>query len=914
MLSSKDQAKHCVSGIIQEGSEITKAQAHSDSSVQVLVSDTAQSNVESQHEKVSTGSAVISSAKQQIITNETTKIVSSQQTTSILAVEQHLQTTTKKTVTVSSDQMAQSDQTDKVETAVRCVTGQGKKEIKTQKTKSSIKSEDQRKDETKTNQVLNNVSKDETKNKNLSSNKSQENVSDQQIEKTSTNAKGKVSKQNQKSKKNNNKQEAPVETSNCNESERCSVSKDFKVKQLEAAEIKPEIKEDIPIPALAATPQISNGNQLETQAPTKKKKKSKKSKGAAQQGQSKENVTESNTGTKRLANEMTQRAHETIAIGQIHKGTKVEHVEIKSEAITTGTKEDKKSLQQKAPQIQQKESQKKEVTAIQQSAKEQPKESRNVPITVTGKSEQNELVNLTEERIKGSQRHDVQVLISQITEIQSSSENTVSKSVKRLLNSTPDWIITPEMKQKLEQRAAESDAEKNEEILLNIRKLAESKLMDLADKTFEMRKCEGEKEGSVLVGQNISQISICSSKTEQQTFKSTSSEIRREERSLCKSIDLQAPSPSLRMRPPSPTFITIESMRRIDSPQRVTPSPTLLHRPITPSPTFDKAENLARLKETTAKLSRVVTPPPLLTHQITEKKSEVVEMPTNDVLQKEPNAAEDSDDSDLISASFKEKRDFFEGAQKAELNKISVHKEPITLTERLGPDMVDCEAENKNTEKDESLGSDLSSFVNKTESPEETLYNREELTPPAECLHSDTESSECDKEKAGILQQEMQSTPLHFLKRNTETILAQPSALAETKTITEHFSDVDEFGNKLTGTVTAITQHSESISTSQVPFSYADAVKKKAARRAETYDEDATEKLLRNFHKTWTESETVFKNLGYTVCEESSSKAVLHQTTTVSLGKDRMPRKTLHDMLEEGLSDGCSDGGQKKVP
>ncbi|XP_015225951.1 PREDICTED: xin actin-binding repeat-containing protein 2 isoform X2 [Cyprinodon variegatus] len=1024
MLSSKDQAKHCVSGIIQEGSEITKAQAHSDSSVQVLVSDTAQSNVESQHEKVSTGSAVISSAKQQIITNETTKIVSSQQTTSILAVEQHLQTTTKKTVTVSSDQMAQSDQTDKVETAVRCVTGQGKKEIKTQKTKSSIKSEDQRKDETKTNQVLNNVSKDETKNKNLSSNKSQENVSDQQIEKTSTNAKGKVSKQNQKSKKNNNKQEAPVETSNCNESERCSVSKDFKVKQLEAAEIKPEIKEDIPIPALAATPQISNGNQLETQAPTKKKKKSKKSKGAAQQGQSKENVTESNTGTKRLANEMTQRAHETIAIGQIHKGTKVEHVEIKSEAITTGTKEDKKSLQQKAPQIQQKESQKKEVTAIQQSAKEQPKESRNVPITVTGKSEQNELVNLTEERIKGSQRHDVQVLISQITEIQSSSENTVSKSVKRLLNSTPDWIITPEMKQKLEQRAAESDAEKNEEILLNIRKLAESKLMDLADKTFEMRKCEGEKEGSVLVGQNISQISICSSKTEQQTFKSTSSEIRREERSLCKSIDLQAPSPSLRMRPPSPTFITIESMRRIDSPQRVTPSPTLLHRPptpptppprrcdtptsrimrITPSPTFDKAENLARLKETTAKLSRVVTPPPLLTHQITEKKSEVVEMPTafqqqikidsqimetsgqligslnsntniaqtiseNDVLQKEPNAAEDSDDSDLISASFKEKRDFFEGAQKAELNKISVHKEPITLTERLGPDMVDCEAENKNTEKDESLGSDLSSFVNKTESPEETLYNREELTPPAECLHSDTESSECDKEKAGILQQEMpsfniqairnvfeidkqnssvteerkdkeemvsilsetrvdtsvlerpqetkegsrQSTPLHFLKRNTETILAQPSALAETKTITEHFSDVDEFGNKLTGTVTAITQHSESISTSQVPFSYADAVKKKAARRAETYDEDATEKLLRNFHKTWTESETVFKNLGYTVCEESSSKAVLHQTTTVSLDSGSEVG-ALHDMLEEGLSDGCSDGGQKKVP
>ncbi|CAG12361.1 unnamed protein product, partial [Tetraodon nigroviridis] len=112
--------------------------------------------------------------------------------------------------------------------------------------------------------------------------------------------------------------------------------------------------------------------------------------------------------------------------------------------------------------------------------------------------------------------------------------------------------------------------------------------------------------------------------------------------------DLRAPSPSLRMRSPSPTFITIESTRRTDSPQRVTPSPTLLQRPftpptppprrcdtpttcitrITPSPTFDRAENLPRLKDATAKLSRGVTPPPsLIPQQISEKKSGIVELP-----------------------------------------------------------------------------------------------------------------------------------------------------------------------------------------------------------------------------------------------------------------------------------------------
>ncbi|MEQ2162062.1 hypothetical protein GOODEAATRI_016007, partial [Goodea atripinnis] len=310
------------------------------------------------------------------------------------------------------------------------------------------------------------------------------------------------------------------------------------------------------------------------------------------------------------------------------------------------------------------------------------------------------------------------------------------------------------------------------------------------------------------------------------------------------------------------------------------------------------------------------------------------------LLQKEPNAAEDSDDSDIISASVKEKREFFEGAQKAELNKIFVRKEPITITECLGPDMEECEAENRNREKDESPRADLSSFVNKIESSEEKLYSRKEIIPPVECLHNDTESSDCDKEKADVLQQEMlgfniqairsvfelgeqspsvteerkgkeelvsslgetrvdtsklerphetkggsrQSTPLPFLKNDAETTLAQPFALSETKTITEQFSNVDEFGNKVTGTVTAVTQHSESVSTQQAPFSYADAVKRKAARRAETYDEDATEKLLRNFHKTWTESETVFKNLGYTVSEETSSQAVSHKT--VSLGKE----------------------------
>lgn len=316
------------------------------------------------------------------------------------------------------------------------------------------------------------------------------------------------------------------------------------------------------------------------------------------------------------------------------------------------------------------------------------------------------------------------------------------------------------------------------------------------------------------------------------------------------------------------------------------------------------------------------------------------------LCQDDPDIFDALDVSELSSASVKEKREFFEEAQKAEINKTYVRKEPIAIPERLGPDMEECEEENKDIEMEEVPRADMSSLVNKFESPEEKTYIRKELIPLVEKLHDEAESTDCDKEKVDIREQGMptfdiqaiknvfelgeqsssfreekkdqeepmsslsettadtskrespqetkggsrQSTPLPLQKNEIETVPAEPSAFSETKSITEHFSNVDEFGNKVTGTRTAVTEHSESVSTQPAPFSYADAVKRKAAavKRTETNDEDATEKLLRNFHKTWTESETVFKSLGYTISEESTShrQVVMQQTEIVSSGKN----------------------------
>uniref|UniRef100_A0A8C5I7A9 Uncharacterized protein n=1 Tax=Gouania willdenowi TaxID=441366 RepID=A0A8C5I7A9_GOUWI len=396
------------------------------------------------------------------------------------------------------------------------------------------------------------------------------------------------------------------------------------------------------------------------------------------------------------------------------------------------------------------------------------------------------------------------------------------------------------------------------------------------------------------------------------------------------------------MRSPSPTFITIESIRRTDSPQRVTPSPTLFHRPptpptppprrcetptsrlnrITPSPTFDKAENLPRLKDTTAKLSRGVTPPPLLTHQIAERKSEIVESPPTFHRQIKIESQVTciplgQDDPDLD----KKKREFFEEAQRAETNKVYVRKEPIAIPERLGSDTEECEMELKNKEKEEHESAPLAeSLQNHTESPKcdkekvnsfeqemptfdiqaiknifklgepsssfkEEETDQEELVSTLSQAKADTSEPESPQETNGGPRQ-ISLIPLQ--ENDLESVPAEPSAFSETKSSTEHFSNVDEFGIKVAERMTAVTEHSEkSVSSQQqVPFSYADAVKRKTAavRRTETYDEDSTEKLLRNFHKTWLESETVFKSLGYTVSEESTSQ-IAHQTNIVSSEK-----------------------------
>ncbi|KAM3861968.1 uncharacterized protein xirp2b [Diretmus argenteus] len=1052
MLSNKDTEQH----VTEETADKTVSNVQSDSPspdvpTHVVVSDATQSNAfVSCTIENNLPESVHTSAKQQIVSNQTATVASIQQSSSISTIRQQtLTTTTQKTASVSSKQSAQSAITDKVQISITDVkktentTTDGKKEFKNLKTKGSSKSEDKKKnekpvlseespaqpikpetvttEENKKNKAdkaseepdnLKNLSSerenttteknvkaakspqpDNKKKNNNSVTQDQEKVSDQSTkEEKANNANGKTGKSTQKAKK-SSKQEKQVEmkeTKRANESERKGTSRDLKVEVKEGAELKvsPERKETKTVAASTVTV-----TEIKPAAPSpaKKKKKSKKTKGGAQSGQGKDTPT----GSTPSPTEKPPQTQETTTVAQTQKRIKEDHVQTQEEVIITESKVHQISQQQEK---QVKASQKKKgVTANHQNTEEPTEESKNVPITVIGESEQ--LVESTTECKEDSQRQGVQMLISHITEVQRVSGKTDSKSLNTLLNTVPAWFMSSEDKCELEGSAIESNVQKTEEILSHMMKRAEAKLKHLeGSDAAEKHECEPVSEKAVSVGATprISKISIGSAKVE--TRKKTSHERRKEEASHGKSTDIRAPSPLLRMRSPSPTFITIESTRRTDSPQRVTPSPTLFHRPatpptplprrcdtptsriarVTPSPTFDRAENLARLKDTTAKLSRGMTPPPVLPpQQATEKKSEIVESPASfhRQIKIEAQAVEVSESSEpsVVSTSVKDKKEFFEEAQKAKINKTYVRKDPIDIPERLGPDTEEFHIEHVGKEKDELPKVDMSGLLNKFESPEEKIYIRKEAIPLAERLEHEAENLETEKDNADILEQEMatfdlqaiknvfelgeqsssfkeekhnqeepasnlsqtttdsskqenpqekrgnsrQSTPLPPQKDVVESAPAEPSAYCETKSTSQHFSDVDEFGNKIVGTrtTTTISKRSESASPPQAPFSYADAVKRKAAAvaRTETYDEASTEELLRNFHKTWTESETVFKSLGYTVSEEKTSHVVSHQTKTV-IDDSSSEVGALHCMSEEGLSDGCSDSGQKKVP
>ncbi|XP_039539362.1 xin actin-binding repeat-containing protein 2 [Pimephales promelas] len=635
----------------------------------------------------------------------------------------------------------------------------------------------------------------------------------------------------------------------------------------------------------------------------------------------------------------SDKKREEIAVLQTQRTIQTGHVEV----IETQSTVQQQSFQEEGLTVKFQ----KLAGGSQQIPEESKDERRNVPIKMTGKSAQKES---SAEALK---------MLSRISELQAISGKMDCKSVKTLLNEMPVWLLGSGEKSDLEAAAAEHNEQKLTEILAHVKSLVQARLMHF-DGAIEKHECEDTSEK--LVSQRISKISIGSTKCKTQMVvkeeTKTTRKSRKQQTSSVTTLDPRAPSPLLRMRSPSPTFITIESTKRTDSPQRAAPSPSpmpptppprrsetpssRLSR-ATPSPSLGRADSLTRLRNATATLSRGASPDPVpRVIEVTGKKSEIVESPAT--FHRQINI-------ESKSAEKKRLKETLRSFETAVVINESVSGDALDILERLGPNTEVKKSESAVKEKENLSKVEISGLAETIETSERKVGIGKDPVDKTEKPSWKTEDLELDMEKKASQQEDVpafnikdiknvfemseQSSPIKALQNKQEEQQSRvseiasegskpelppereqcsqlsspppvckdvkadksvnPTGFSETKAFIENYSSVDEFGTKIVGSrsTTTVSKHTQSVTTQRVPFSYADAVKKKTPE-VKVSPEASAEELMKNFHKTWAESESVFKSLGVT---DSSTKV-----------------GDVCSVQEEGLPHGRPDSRQKEVP
>ncbi|XP_062862010.1 xin actin-binding repeat-containing protein 2 [Trichomycterus rosablanca] len=731
----------------------------------------------------------------------------------------------------------------------------------------------------------------------------------------------------------------------------------------ESARVKDLTERKVTVTENKAEKQVTQKQAEEGPVLSKKKRraKPKKDKEITQQTQSNTTVPQPALSLEDKHSVSTpNQKQEEIKVVQTQKTIQGENSEFHKEITFTESKV-QQHLQQQAitvkSQKQTKTSQKKKEQVDSQKITGKPEdESRNVTEELT---RQGPLKTITESMTALEKCATAQKLLSHVTELQETTGKIDSKSVKTLLNEIPEWLIGPEDKNSLVILEDENNTQKLKEIVAHVHNLVQEKLMDVESNiaAIEKHECEATSEKSDLgrATQRIARITIDSKKVETQKKevdeKKGAHESQKLEEKNNKSLDI-------RSRSSSPTFITIESTRRTDSPQRVAPSPppmpptppprrsetpTSRLTRASPSPTRGRADSLTRLREVTARLSRGPSPDPG-PHPVpvTGKKSEIVEIPAtfHRQIKSDSMAVEEaiirekykdsSEDVDKTAVSIK--------TQEIELNKTFAQKD---LSKCLGIQTKEClkmpakegqleanwSAENKiNTSKESTYNTKQPGQETKRPELEKEKATKQEDIPDfnisvvKNTFETDEQSSSIkgrknkQEEQASRVkeitsesskhepqhtfpQSSQQTSPLPLRKETTLEKSVDPPGFSQTQTITEHYSAVHDSGTRITETrsSTTISKHSENVVSQSVPISYADAVKKKAPE-AKVSPEASAEELMKKFHKMWTDSETVFKSLGCSVSDQSSQVGAVHSVS------------------EESVPHGESDSRQKDVP
>ncbi|XP_073927121.1 xin actin-binding repeat-containing protein 2 isoform X1 [Castor canadensis] len=594
-------------------------------------------------------------------------------------------------------------------------------------------------------------------------------------------------------------------------------------------------------------------------------------------------------------------------------------------------------------------------------------------------------------------REELQEILSRVKQFEAEPNKSGLKTFQTLLNIIPVWLISEEKREYGVRMATENNLEKVKEEIMHIKTHAENMLVHCENIIqTAMRASKTGKQGNKPISPNeasfkVSNINASYNKNSEQKenkiieekivqhqqathHEATSSNHTKIHQEI-KVEDSKGSPPSLKTRPPSPTFITIESTARrtetstkdelSQSPKKdggVAPPPRRamaqipgIHRANTsPSPPRSRSEQLVKLKDTTAKLSRGATPcTPGSPVPIVEKRSEIVLSPAT--LRRQikiesraraspPTITIPVDVNPLSGGSFRESVEARDAVRQVEKRATYVHEDGTNYTNAVMPDAQSYDAVEiirrvevphlseraRRYQAANRTAQGAKDFLNDREDEVNTWFREFENGPIFEekserRIYANGEANHNIKQESHTFCKEEFGLPSlgntnftdfsykHPREFQQKIPVKQPRARCETRSLREHFSGMDTFESQIVGsTVTSSASHSSEAGRSGFDFKHAPPTYEDVIAGHILDISDSPKGLRRDFQETWQESERVFKSLGYETSDASATEMrSSFQEESALIRETAVPRqRNMYTLSKNSLSNGVPSSRQ----
>uniref|UniRef100_F6V199 Xin actin binding repeat containing 2 n=2 Tax=Ornithorhynchus anatinus TaxID=9258 RepID=F6V199_ORNAN len=586
-------------------------------------------------------------------------------------------------------------------------------------------------------------------------------------------------------------------------------------------------------------------------------------------------------------------------------------------------------------------------------------------------------------------REELQQILSRVKQFEAEPNKNGIKTFQTFLNIIPGWLIDEEY---VAHVAKENNLEKMKEEIIHIKAQAEEMLLSCenmiktAVTSTQAVKLRSESANHSRTSQKISNVSISSKKKvcekESKGKVENASQQEVKPRREIKRVECTVSSPLLKKRSPSPTYITIESTaRRAETPVKdscvrgesapipVPVKPTSrVHRASTsPSPPSNRAEQLAKLKDTTAKLAQGTTQHPSVPPgPIVEKRAEIIQSPATlrrqikiEMCGREtlPKTSVPIRVSHVTTDSDRDAKEAQEEVKKVENRKTCVRQDLGNIPASIVPEAESYEAV-QIIHKVEMPKVDLSGLTHRYEASNQTVHMAESLVnghegklntwirefedlpglgaksngrlfANGEINHNVRQEERCTFSKEEIGSSSLDNENLNGSFRNfscsqpreplERSPCETPVVCSETRSLRKCFSGVDAFDSKAVGSRTAASssQSPEGVKSGfdfkHAPPTYEDVI---SGHILDISAADSPEDLLRNFQKTWQESERVFQNLGYAISEasETEMRSTFHEEAAFRSETSTSGQGSMHTLSKDGLSNGIPSSRQADFP